>query len=149
MLLAMGLTTDADPLAVRTMTAGGEEMAFSDPFVSDAQRAAAGRETVAERMRALLPANRTRGAAAYASGGLAGRGSRAPAVPAERPLAGEVRSHTLESAALRGPREVTVYVPPDAGGRVDRVDLRSQEYLPRHRPRRFAAHLSFVIDEVI
>jgi len=294
MLLAMRLTTDADPLAVRTMTSGGEEMAFSDPFVSDAQRAEAGRETVADRMRTLLPTNRRRGAAAYAEGrlpdgeemvrvwlpreaaelnarlgearqvlwaeddvlhvlwrgeaeqvllggglqvpmwpvdGAAGlweasvrvrrldeavitvmviglgaadlpfgrgipdvmtwRGSLAPALPAERPLAGEVRSHTLEAAALRGPREVTVYVPPDAGGplpgclladgqsvsgfarvlepaiaagaappvvlvgvhsaagNVDRVDLRSQEYLPQHRPRRFAAHLSFVIDEVI
>lgn len=38
----------ADPFEVRTMTSGGEEMAFSDPFVSDAQRAAAGRETVAD-----------------------------------------------------------------------------------------------------
>ena len=62
--------TDADPFAVRTRTSAGEEIAFSDPRVSDAQRAAAGRETVAERMRALLPANRRRAAAAYAAGSL-------------------------------------------------------------------------------
>ena len=62
--------TDADPFAVRTRISDGEEIAYSDPYVSDAQRAAAGRETVAERMRALLPANRRRAAAAYAAGGL-------------------------------------------------------------------------------
>ena len=66
----MGGKTDADPFAVRTMTSCGEEIAFSDPYVSDEQRAAAGRETVAERMRALLPANRRRAEAAYAAGGL-------------------------------------------------------------------------------
>jgi enterochelin esterase-like enzyme len=126
------------------------------------------------------------------------RGPRAPAGPAdgEGPieLAGEVREHTIESVPLRGPRAVTVYVPPgtagapgplpgcvladgqsvhgfarvlepaiasgaappvvligvhNAGGHADRSDLRAQEYLPRHRPRRFAAHLSFVTDEVI
>jgi len=124
------------------------------------------------------------------------RGPRAPAerADADGPLAGEVRSHTIDSAPLRGPREVTVYVPPgaagapgplpgcvladgqsvtgfarvlepaitsgaappvvlvgvhNAGGHADRSDLRAQEYLPRHRPRRFAAHLSFVTGEVI
>ncbi|MFZ0164424.1 MAG: hypothetical protein WAL12_12660, partial [Trebonia sp.] len=66
----MGGKTDADPFAVRTMTSCGEEIAFSDPYVSDEQRAAAGRETVAERMRALLPENRRRAAAAYAAGAL-------------------------------------------------------------------------------
>ena len=63
MLLNMRGMTDADPFAVRTMRSCGEEIAFSDPYVSDAQRAAAGRETVAERMRALLPDNRRRGLA--------------------------------------------------------------------------------------
>jgi enterochelin esterase-like enzyme len=302
MLLNMSGKTDADPFAVRTMTSCGEEIAFSDPYVSDAQRAAAGRETVAERMRALLPENRRRATAAYAAGGLpdgqevlrvwyprdaaglrdrlgdsryaawaeddilhvlwrgtaeqvvlgggvqvplwpvgdgepAGtgdglweaslrvrrldeavitvmviglgaadlpfgrpvtdimtwRGSRAPAErgDADEPLAGEVRSHTIDSAPLRESRELTVYVPAgvagplpacvladgqsvsgfarvlepaiasgaappvvlvgvhNAGGHADRSDLRAQEYLPRHRPRRFAAHLSFVTDEVI
>jgi enterochelin esterase-like enzyme len=288
---------------VRTMTSCGEEIAFSDPYVSDEQRASAGRETVAERTRALLPENRRRAAAAYAAGALpdgqevlrvwyprdaAGlrerlgdaryaawaeddilhvlwrgtaeqvvlsggiqvplwpvegtvsetgeglweaslrvrrldeavitvmviglgaadlpfgrpvtdtmtwRGPRAPAGPAdgEEPieLAGELREHTIESVPLRGPRKVTVYVPPgapgslpgcvladgesvpgfarvlepaiaagaappvvlvgvhNAGGHADRSDLRAQEYLPRHRPRRFAAHLSFVTGEVI
>src|SRR5215469_14098940 len=44
------------------------------------------------------------------------RGPRAPAerADAEWPLAGEVRTHTIDSAPLRGPREVTVYVPPGA-----------------------------------
>jgi enterochelin esterase-like enzyme len=304
MLLHMGGKTDADPFAVRTMTSCGEEIAFSDPYVSDEQRAAAGRETVAERMQALLPENRRRAAAAYAAGALpdgqevlrvwcprdaAGlrerlgdsrymlwaeddilhvlwrgtaeqvvlsggiqvplwpvegtvsaetgerlweaslrvrrldeavitvliiglgaadlpfgrpvtdmmtwRGPRAPAGPAdgEEPieLAGELREHTIESVPLGGPRELTVYVPPgaagrlpgcvladgesvpgfarvlepaiaagaappvvlvgvhNAGGHADRSDLRAQEYLPRHRPRRFAAHLSFVTGEVI
>jgi len=288
--------TDEDPFAVRTMTSAGEEIAFSDPYVSDAQRAAAGRETVAERTRALLPANRQRAAAAYAAGRLPddqevqrvgpartaaellerlgesrcvlwasgdilhalwrgeaeqvllggglqapmwpvedaeglweaslrvrrldeavitvmiiglgaadlpfGRpvtdpmtwhGPRAPAVrEVEGPLAGEVREHVLESAALRGPRTVSVYLPPagsftgwlpgcvladgeatigfarvleaaimsgaappvllvgvhNAGG-ADRSELRAQEYLPRYKPRRFAAHLAFVTGEVI
>jgi hypothetical protein len=35
----MRWTTDADPLAVRTMTSAGEQIAFSDPYVSDAQLA--------------------------------------------------------------------------------------------------------------
>lgn len=286
---------DADPFAIRTMTSCGEEIAFSGPSVSDAQRAAAGRETVAERMRGLLPENRRRGAAAYAAGGLpdgqevlrvwsprdpAGlsarlgdspqavwaeddvlhvlwrgeaeqvllsggvqvpmwpvdgarglweaslrvrrldeavitvlviglgaadlpfgrpvpdamtwRGPRAPAAPgAEVPLAGEIRIHTIDSAALRGPRDLTVYIPPEhdgplpgclvadgqsvsafarvlepaiaaglappvllvgmhnAVGLAGRTDPRAEEYLPGYRPRRFAAHLSFAIDEVI
>jgi enterochelin esterase-like enzyme len=289
--------TDADPFAVRAMTSAGEEIAFSDPYVSDAQRAAAGRETVAERMRALLPANRQRAAAAYAagrlpdgqdlqrvwhpraaaelrerlgksrcvvwasgdvlhalwrgeaervllSGGLHApmwpvegaeglweaslrvrrldeavisvmmiglgaadlmfgrpvtdtltwRGPCAPGVrEVEGPLAGEVRERVLESAALRGPRTVSVYLPPagsfagslpgcvladgeavadfarvleaaiasgaappvllvglhNAGDPADRSELRAQEYLPRYKPRRFAAHLAFATGEVI
>jgi enterochelin esterase-like enzyme len=288
--------TDADPFAVRTRISGGEEIAYSDPYVTDAQRAAAGRETVAERMRALLPANRRRAAAAYAADGLPDgqevqrvwhprkaaelrdrlgesrsvvwasgdvlhvlwrgeaeqvllggglqapmwpvedaeglweasvrvrrldeavitvmiiglgaadlpfgqpvtdpmtwHGPRAPAVrEVEGPLAGEVREHGLESAALRGPRTVSVYLPPaesftgslpgcvladgeattgfarvleaaivsgaappvllvgvhNADG-ADRSELRAQEYLPRYKPRRFAAHLAFVTGEVI
>ena len=276
---------------------GGEEIAFSGPYVSDAQRAAAGRETVAARTRTLLPGNRRRAAAAYAVGGLPDgtevlrvwqprdpaelrgrlgeghfavwaeddvlhvlwrgeaeqvvlgggvhaqmwpaegdsglweaslrvrrldeavimiavmalgaedlpfgrpmtdtmtwRGPRAPLVPAmDGPLAGEVREHVIDSTALRGPRPVSVYVPPgDAGGRplpgcvladgqsaaaFGRVleaaivsgaappvllvgvhsatdpeigsDRRAQEYLPGWNPRRFAAHMSFVTDEVI
>jgi enterochelin esterase-like enzyme len=294
---------DADPFAVRTMTVAGEEVPFSDPYVTDAQRAAAGRETVAERARALLAANRDRAARRYADGGLpdgedaqrvwrardpadlrarlgperfaawaeddvlhvlwrggddrvttvtlAGglsgllwpvdgadglyeaslrvrgldeavltlfavasgeedlpfgrpvtdqltwRGPSAPSALAAdaaadgleaRPLAGQIREHTIESAALRGARPVTVYIPPAppplpacvlADGQAtrgfaevleaaivsgavppvllvgihsadsDRTDRRSQEYLPRHAPRWFAAHLSFVTDEVI
>jgi enterochelin esterase-like enzyme len=295
---------DTDPFAVRIMTKAGEEIPFSDPYVTDAQRAAAGRETVAERARALLAANRERAAGRYAdgglpdgedaqrvwrardpadlrarlgrqrltawaeddilhvlwqagednggdgtvtlSGGLSGlmwpvdgadglyeaslrvrrldeavlslfvvatgqqdlpfgrpvtdrltwRGPRAPAVDESleaRPLAGQIREHTIESAALRAARPVTVYVPPAkvragplpacvlADGQATRgfaevleaailsgaappvllvgihnasspgelTDRRSQEYLPRYKPRRFAAHLSFVTGEVI
>jgi enterochelin esterase-like enzyme len=279
------------------MVTAGEEIAFSGPYVSDAQRAAAGRETVAARMRALLPGNRQRAAAAYAVGGLPDgaevlrvwsprdpaelrgrlgdghfavwaeddvlhvlwrgeaeqvvlgggvraamwpvdgddglweaslrvrrldeavimiavmalgaadlpfgrpmtdmmtwRGARAPVVPADdAPLAAEVREHVLDSAALRGPRTVSVYVPPGGadGGPLPgcvladgqsaaafarvlepaivsgaappvvlvgvhsaadpgkTADPRGQEYLPGWNPRRFAAHMSFVTEEVI
>ena len=265
--------------------------------MSDAQRAAAGRETVAARMRTLLPGNRRRAAAAYAAGGLPDgaevlrvwdprdpaelrgrlgdghfavwaeddvlqvlwrgeaeqvvlgggvhaamwpvdgdgglweaslrvrrldeavimiavlamgaedlpfgrpmtdmmtwRGPRAPLVPADdAPLAGEVSEHVVDSAALRGPRPVSVYVPPGGAGggplpgcvladgqsvaafaRVlepaivsgaappvvlvgvhsaadpgKKADPRGQEYLPGWNPRRFAAHMSFVTEEVI
>jgi hypothetical protein len=41
---------DGDPFAVRTMTVAGEEVPLSNPYVTDAQSAAAGRETVAERV---------------------------------------------------------------------------------------------------
>jgi hypothetical protein len=62
---------DPDSLAVRTMVMAGEEVAVSHPYVTDAQRMAAGRETVAGRTRALLEANRERAAARYAAGWLA------------------------------------------------------------------------------
>jgi len=58
---------DPDPLAVRTRIEGGEEIAFGEPFVTDQERAAAGRETVAERSRALLEGNRRRAAERYAA----------------------------------------------------------------------------------
>jgi len=278
----------------------GEEVAYADPHVTDAERAAAGRETVAERSRALLAGNRERAAARYTGGGLPDgeemarvwfrrdpaelrgrlgaehtavwadgdvlhvlwqgeaervllgggvsvplwpvedggdlweasvrirrldeavitllvlamgaadlmfgrpvtgqltwRGPRAPGGPdrgTERgPLAGEIRDHVLDSVALRAPRGVTVYVPPadvvtgplpgcvladgesargfahvleqaivsgaappvvlvgihNARDPQGRADLRAQEYLPGVKPRRFAAHLSFVTEEVI
>jgi hypothetical protein len=44
-----------DRLAVWTFDDGGEEIPCGEPSVTDAERAAAGRETVAERWRALLP----------------------------------------------------------------------------------------------
>jgi len=59
-----------DRLAVSTRRVHGERVAYSDPRTSDAERAAAGRETVAQRFRALLPANREHAAAQYAEGGL-------------------------------------------------------------------------------
>ena len=121
------------------------------------------------------------------------RGPRAAAAaPAAEPLAGTIEDHTVDSAALRAPRTVTVYRPPEVAGPLPgcvladgqsahsfaRVlepailagevppvllvgvhhatnpvsswpDRRSQEYLPRHNPRRFNAHLSFVTGEVI
>jgi enterochelin esterase-like enzyme len=124
-------------------------------------------------------------------------GPRAPAPVPERPLAGELHKCVLDSAALGGPRPVTVYLPPGAGGggtlpacaladgqsvilfaaaleaavragtappvilvgvhhapasaaaRSRQPDLRSLEYLPQLRSRRFPAHLSFVADEVV
>lgn len=287
-----------DRLAVWDWEGHGERVATGDWLVSDAARAAAGRETITERFRALLPANRDRASRQYAAGmlpdgqemtrvwfprdtaslearlggrqlaawaedgvlhvlwrgeadranlaggvqmplwpvrGAAGlweasarvrhleqavisvmvgavgagdtmfgplagplvfRGARAPAPDQDRPLAGELHEHVLESASLGRPRGVTVYVPPGAAGggplpgcmladgqsvpafaprleaailagttppavlvgvhnalaadraRPPAADLRSLEYLPLHRSRRFRAHLSFVTDEV-
>jgi enterochelin esterase-like enzyme len=59
-----------DPLAVQTFVEAGEEIAYGDPSATDAERAAAGRETVAERSRALLESNRRRAAEQDAAGGL-------------------------------------------------------------------------------
>jgi enterochelin esterase-like enzyme len=289
-----------DRLGVWESEDHGERVAAGEWLVTDAERAAAGRETIAARFRALLPANRERAAGQYADGGLpdgeelvrvwyprdaaalaarlgdetlaawadddvlhvlwrgeatmatlasgihvplwpvdgaaglweasvrvrrldeavitlmiavigdddtrlglpAGepfvfRGPQAPAAAAADPLAGEVHEHVLESAALGAARGVTVYLPPGAGdggplpacvladgqsvpsfapgleaailagttppvilvgvhnasvhdpARRPKADLRGLEYLPLHRSRRFAAHLSFVTDEVI
>jgi len=206
-----------DRLAVWTYTEHGEEIPCGDPSVSDAERAAAGRETLAEREQAVLPGNRSRAAAQYPAGlpdgedmarvwvrrdpaalsarlgetpltawaegdvlhvlwrgtadevmlgagvqprlwpveGAAGlweaslrisrldeavisivamprragsdqpgrmpdqlvwRGPRAAALPSVEQPAGQLDEHTLDSAALRGPRQVTVYRPPGAAG---------------------------------
>jgi hypothetical protein len=59
-----------DRLAVSTYEEAGEEIPNGDPSVTDAERAAAGRETLAERFAALLPGNRSRAAAQYEAGGL-------------------------------------------------------------------------------
>ena len=290
-----------DRLGIWNWETHGEQVAHGEDWlVTDAERAAAGRETIAGRFLALLPANRDRGARQYADGGLpdgedlvrvwrprditalearvgdstvtawaeddvlhvlwrgeatmaslssgiqlplwpvdgaAGlweasvrvrrldeavitlivtvtgdsdtmlgrpvgeplvfRGPRAPSPARADPLAGEVQEHVLESAALGTARGVTVYLPPGAGdggplpgcvladgqavssfapgleaaivarttpplilvgvhnasgrdpAKRPKADLRSLEYLPRRRSRRFASHLSFVTDEVI
>ena len=57
-----------DRLAVWTYVEHGEEIPLGDPAVSDEERAAAGRETLAERWRAVLPGNRSRAAAQYSAG---------------------------------------------------------------------------------
>jgi enterochelin esterase-like enzyme len=57
-----------DRLAVWTYTEHGEEIPCGDPSVSDAERSAAGRETLAERQQAVLPGNRSRAAAQYSAG---------------------------------------------------------------------------------
>ncbi len=59
-----------DRLAVRTHVDNGEEIPCGDPSVTDAERAAADRETIADRWQALLPGNRSRAAAQYSAGGL-------------------------------------------------------------------------------
>ena len=59
-----------DRLAVWTYEEAGEEIPLGDPSVTDAERAAAGRETLAARREALRPANRSRAAAQYAAAGL-------------------------------------------------------------------------------
>ncbi len=61
---------DTDPLAIRTFIQAGEEIAYGDPAVTDQQRAAAGRETLAERSRTLLAVNRHRAAEQHAQEGL-------------------------------------------------------------------------------
>jgi len=57
-----------DRLAVWTFAEHGEEIPCGDPSVTDAERAAAGRETLAERRRALLPGNRGRATGQYPAG---------------------------------------------------------------------------------
>jgi hypothetical protein len=59
-----------DRLAVCTFQEAGEEIPNGDPSVTDAERAAAGRETLAERFAAVLPGNRRRAADRYTAGGL-------------------------------------------------------------------------------
>jgi hypothetical protein len=66
----MRVRPDRDRLAVWTYQEAGEEIAAGDPSVTDAERAAAGRETLAERFAAVLPGNRSRAAAQYAADGL-------------------------------------------------------------------------------
>jgi enterochelin esterase-like enzyme len=61
---------DRDRLSVWTYEQAGERIPNGDPSVTDAERAAAGRETLAERFAALLPDNRRRAAAQYTAGGL-------------------------------------------------------------------------------
>jgi hypothetical protein len=57
-----------DRLAVWAYAEHGEEIPCGDPSVTDAERAAAGRETLAERWRAVLPGNRSRATAQYSAG---------------------------------------------------------------------------------
>jgi enterochelin esterase-like enzyme len=59
-----------DRLAVWNWEKHGEQVPGGDWLVSDAERAAAGRETIAGRFLALLPANRERAARRHADGGL-------------------------------------------------------------------------------
>jgi len=54
-----------DRLAVWTYAEHGEEIPCGDPSVTDAERAEAGRETLAERWQAVLPGNRSRAASQY------------------------------------------------------------------------------------
>jgi hypothetical protein len=61
---------DRDRLAVWTYEEAGEEIAAGDPSVTDAERAVAGRETLAERFAAVLPGNRSRAASQYGAAGL-------------------------------------------------------------------------------
>ena len=228
--------SDCDRLAVSTFERAGEEIPNGDPSVTDAERAAAGRETLAERFAAVLPGNRRRAAERYTAGGLpdgedlarvwrprdpaelrarltdpplaiwssgdvldvlwqgqadevqlyggvqprlwpvegtddlwevslrirhldqavisivvasrqAGgdwprqipdiqvwRGPQAPAAAAPRELRGNVSTHTLLSAALRGERELTVYEPPGASRPVPGCVLADGESVRRFAP---------------
>jgi enterochelin esterase-like enzyme len=66
----MRCTPDRDRLAVWTYEEAGEQIPAGDPSVTDAERAAAGRATLAERFAAVLPDNRSRAASQYATAGL-------------------------------------------------------------------------------
>ena len=66
----MSARSARDRLAVWTCEQAGEEFPNGDPSVTDAERSAAGRETIAARWQALLPRNRSRAAGQYAAGGL-------------------------------------------------------------------------------
>ena len=57
-----------EALAVRTLGRDGEELAYSDPRVPDAERAAAGLVTVAGRQRELDEGNRSRAAKRWGRG---------------------------------------------------------------------------------
>jgi len=112
-----------DRLAVWTYSEHGEEIPCCYPSVTDADRAAAGRETLAQLWRAVLPRNRSRAAAQYSAGLPDGEDmvrvwrQRDPAaLPAVPQPAGALDEHTFHSAALRGPRQVTVYRPPGPAG---------------------------------
>jgi enterochelin esterase-like enzyme len=59
-----------DRLAIWELERHGERVAGGEWLISDAERAAARRETIAQRFQALLPANRERAARQYAAGGL-------------------------------------------------------------------------------
>jgi enterochelin esterase-like enzyme len=56
-----------DRLALWTYTDAGEEIPCGDPSVTDAERAAAGRQTLAQRWQELLEPNRRRAAGQYAA----------------------------------------------------------------------------------
>ena len=62
-------------------------------------------------------------------------------------------AEVLEAAIASGPAPPAVLVGVHNGGDhadpAQRSEVRCQEYLPRYKPRRFAAHLSFVSGEVI
>jgi enterochelin esterase-like enzyme len=66
----MRCTPDRDRLAVWTYEEAGQQIPVGDPSVTDAERTAAGRETLAERFAAVLPDNRSRAASQYATAGL-------------------------------------------------------------------------------
>ncbi|MGH3205152.1 MAG: alpha/beta hydrolase [Streptosporangiaceae bacterium] len=232
----MRARADCDRLAVSTYVEAGEEIPNGDPSVTDAERAAAGRETLAERFAAVLPGNRSRAAerhtadelpdgedvarvwrprdpaelrarlteppmAIWSSGDVlevlwhgqadevqlcggvqprlwpvAGtddlwevslrirhldravisivvasrqadgawprqipdtrvwRGPRAPAAAPPRELRGNVSTHTLDSAAMRGERELTVYQPPGASRPLPGCVLADGESVRRFAP---------------
>jgi enterochelin esterase-like enzyme len=69
----VGCQPARDRLAVWSYVEAGEEIACGDPSVTDAERAAAGRETLVQRWRELLEPNRRRAAGQYAAGGLPDR----------------------------------------------------------------------------
>jgi hypothetical protein len=154
---------DRDWLAVWTYEEAGEQIPAGDPSVTDAERAAADRETLAERFAAVLPDNRERAADRYAAGGLpdgqdvvrgcgglATKPSCAP-VPGCLLADGEaVRwfAPALEAAILAEtvPPVLLIGLHNALGALSSRSDLRAQEYLPgpgfRRSTRQWAERLT-------
>ena len=77
------------------------------------------------------------------------RGPQAPAVPEARPLRGTLQEHTLDSAALRTPRQVTVYRPPGRARPVPGCLLADGEAVSRFAPTLESAMVAGAVPPVL
>jgi hypothetical protein len=98
----------------------GERVAAGDWQVTDAERAAAGRETVTGRFLALLPANRERAARRYADGGLP---------DGEEMVRVWLPRDPAELATRLGGKQLTAWAEDDVPHRVARGSRQVRHYL--------------------